>query len=163
PPRPPLPPRVGAPVVPPGYPSRPRRAPWPEAAERAIAPRPSHSEDLDELYRSPEQAPLSRPQPPARPPQPQRGGPGERGPLVESIPRRMRAGTRVSGEVRVARDKIETLMRALTGSVPHRPGAHLARVLSVRLRAPNGGFLIEATSPETQWIESNANLVHDAA
>ena len=31
----------------------------------------------------------------------------------------------------------------------------------MRLRAPNGGFAIEAMTPETQWIEGVANPVHD--
>ena len=102
-----------------------------------------------------------RPQEPPWAPAPQRAALGDRGPLVESIPRRMRERVPVTGEVRITRDKIEALMQALTGSAPQRPGAHLARTLCVRLRAPNGGFSIETVTPETQWIESNANPVHD--
>src|SRR5262249_6980828 len=33
------------------------------------------------------------------------------------------------------------------------PDAVAVRVLSVRLRAPDGGFAIEPATPETQWIE----------
>jgi neural Wiskott-Aldrich syndrome protein len=86
---------------------------------------------------------------------------GDRGPLVESIPRRMRERVPVTGEVRITRDKIEALMQALTNAAPQRPAAPLARTLCVRLRAPNGGFVIETMTPETQWIEGNTNLVHD--
>jgi hypothetical protein len=88
-------------------------------------------------------------------------GQGERGPLVESIPRRMRNGVAVTGEVRIARDKIESLMQALSGASAHRPSAHVARALSVRLRAPHGGFAIEAMTPETQWIDGTDTGVHD--
>ena len=102
-----------------------------------------------------------RAQEPPWAPVPQRAALGDRGPLVESIPRRMRERVPVIGEVRITRDKIETLMQALASAGPQRPGAHLARTLCVRLRAPNGGFAIETMTPETQWIESNANLVHD--
>jgi hypothetical protein len=73
----------------------------------------------------------------------------------------MRTRVAVTGEVRITRDKIETLMQALAGAPSRRPGVHLARTLCVRLRAPNGGFAIEALTPETQWIESSNSLVHD--
>jgi hypothetical protein len=73
----------------------------------------------------------------------------------------MCAHVAVTGEVRITRDKIETLMQALAGAPTHRRGAHLARTLCVRLRAPNGGFVIEALTPETQWIDNSTSLVHD--
>ncbi len=105
--------------------------------------------------------PMARPPEPPRMRHSQRGG-AERGPLVESIPRRMRARVAVRGEVRIARDKVDALMHALAGASPQRPGAQLARTLCVRLRAPNGGFAIEALTPETQWIEnSGTSIVHD--
>jgi uncharacterized protein (DUF58 family) len=45
--------------------------------------------------------------------------------------------------------------------MPHRPDQIAARALSVRLKAPNGGFLIESVSPETQWVEGASGLGHD--
>jgi hypothetical protein len=75
----------------------------------------------------------------------------------------MRTGTPAGGEVRIARDKIELLMQALSGGSPHRSGTHVARALSVRLRAPTGGFAIEAVTPETQWIDGAAGLVQEDA
>jgi neural Wiskott-Aldrich syndrome protein len=91
-----------------------------------------------------------------------RGAQGDRGPLVESVPRRMRVGTTSKAEVRIARDRIEGLVAALNGhSMPHRPDQIAARALSVRLKAPNGGFLIESISPETQWVEGPSGLGHD--
>jgi hypothetical protein len=73
----------------------------------------------------------------------------------------MRTSVAVTGEVRIARDKVDALMQALSGGAQHRPGVPLTRTLCVRLRAPNGGFTIEALTPETQWIENSGNLVHD--
>jgi hypothetical protein len=33
--------------------------------------------------------------------------------------------------------------------------------MSVRIRAPEGGFFVESASPETQWIESNLGYASD--
>jgi neural Wiskott-Aldrich syndrome protein len=156
-PQPPPPPRpVAGPAA--RFPNPPARAaPWPETGERRTGRRAARANGE---YAPPHRAAQpGRPQEPPWAPPPQRAALGDRGPLVESIPRRMRERVPVTGEVRITRDKIEALMQALTSATPHRP--HLARTLCVRLRAPNGGFTIEAMTPETQWIESNANPVHD--
>jgi hypothetical protein len=94
--------------------------------------------------------------PPARPGASARGGQrAAAGPLMEAIPRKMRVGAATSAQVRIGRDKIDSLLQLLMGSrVPHHPDAVVARVLSVRLRAPDGGFSIEPGTPETQWIEA---------
>jgi hypothetical protein len=74
----------------------------------------------------------------------------------------MRDGVPVVAEVRIARDRIEGLMLALNGrGVAARPDAYVARALSVRLRAPHGGFTIEAATHETQWVESPSGVLHD--
>jgi hypothetical protein len=85
-----------------------------------------------------------------------------RGPLIESIPRRMRLRRPASAEVRIARDKVNGLIRALhsRASTPT-SDTFLARTLCVRLKAPGGGFAIEPTSPETQWMDGTNSLVHD--
>jgi hypothetical protein len=76
------------------------------------------------------------------------------GPLIEAIPRRMRLGVATVTQVRIGRDKVDSLMQLLTGNrTPPQPEATMARVLSVRLRAPDGGFAIEPDTPETRWIE----------
>jgi hypothetical protein len=84
----------------------------------------------------------------------------ERGPLVESVPRRMQSGRPANAEVRIARDKIDGLMLALLNRGV-RPEAYPTRTLAVRLRAPNGGFSIEANSPETQWIDRSGSNLSD--
>ena len=94
--------------------------------------------------------PAPRPGPPARP-----GQRAATGPLVEAIPRRMRVGAPAPAQVRIAREKIDGLMQLLlAGRAQPRPDAAVAQALTVRLRAPDGGFWIEAASPETQWVEA---------
>jgi hypothetical protein len=76
---------------------------------------------------------------------------------MEAIPRRMRVGTAAPAQVRIGRDKIDNLIQLLMGGRPqHHPEAVVARVLTVRLRAPDGGFAIEPGTPETQWVEAAA-------
>ena len=87
-------------------------------------------------------------------------GYAERGPLAENVPRRMRSGVPATAEVRIARDKIDGLILALCNR-GMRPEAYPTRTLAVRLRAPNGGFVIEANAPETQWIDRSASNLSD--
>jgi hypothetical protein len=96
--------------------------------------------------------------PAARPNAPPRGGQrAAPGPLIEAIPRRMRVGAATTAQVRIGRDKVDSLMQLLAANRAHpNPEAIAARVLSVRLRAPDGGFAIEPATPETQWIEATA-------
>ena len=186
--RPPLPPgppggfppaAEGMPRLPPvppgssGAPPLPRlldRMPRPERADGPPAPpsrRPPVPNGAMPGQRRPGGEAPSRPQ--ARPSAPPGRG-GQRaaaGPLMEAIPRRMRVGTAAPAQVRIGRDKIDNLMQLLMGSRPqqqhqhHHPEAVAARVLSVRLRAPDGGFSIEPGTPETQWIEANPSQPQD--
>lgn len=157
--RPPLPQRAGPGGGPPqpGFPNRPARAPWPDPAEPASPPRPAAANG----------ALADTPAPAARPPGQKTPRPGQRtggqGPLVESIPRRMRVGVAASAQVRISRDKIDGLIHLLLNGrgMTQRPEALLTRALSVRLRAPNGGFWIEPTSPETQWVATAPGLQQD--
>jgi len=81
---------------------------------------------------------------------------------MEAIPRKMRVGTAASAQVRIGRDKVDNLMQLLMGGrAQHHPEAVIARVLSVRLRAPDGGFAIEPGAPETQWIEAAPGQPYD--
>ena len=99
---------------------------------------------------------LEAPAATARRPGQRTGGQAGHGPLVETIPRRMRVGAPASAQVRISRDRIDGLILLLMKGrgMAHRPETSITRALSVRLRAPDGGFWIEATSPETQWIET---------
>jgi hypothetical protein len=74
----------------------------------------------------------------------------------------MRVGVPAMAEVRVARDKIDALVVALNSRGPPHPGdASIARALSVRLGATEGGFWIEPASPETHWIDSSPSTPPD--
>jgi hypothetical protein len=81
------------------------------------------------------------------------------GPLVEAIPRRMRVGAATTAQVRINRAKIDSLIQLLMGDRAQQdPTGVVARVLTVRLKAPDGGFWIEAVTPETQWIEATPGV-----
>lgn len=86
----------------------------------------------------------------------------EEGILVENIPRAMRVAVPEAIEVRIARSDIEVLAGGLEGrGTVQKHDVFVTRAMSVRLRAPHGGFWIETTSPETQWIEDNLGLLQD--
>jgi len=83
----------------------------------------------------------------------------EIGQLVENIPRNMRVAVPVLVEVRIARRDVKALAEGLQGGgAAYRHEVTLTNAMSVRLRAPDGGFFIENASPETQWIEKTLLL-----
>jgi hypothetical protein len=147
PPRPPLPPQ-------------PNWALQTTAAAPASAP--SLNGNLGVPYSAVEHAAPSGPLPRVAPGRARAVG-FARGSLIERrIPRRMRIGRPKTVEVRIARDRLDSLTPALDGRDPaRRPGAVLTRAVSVRLRAPDGGLRIENASPETQWVEDAHGLLHD--
>jgi neural Wiskott-Aldrich syndrome protein len=78
----------------------------------------------------------------------------EIGQLVENIPRTMRIAVPALIEVRVARADVQALAEGLQGGgAAYQHEVMVTKAMSVRLRAPDGGFYIETASPETQWIE----------
>lgn len=86
----------------------------------------------------------------------------EPGQLVENIPRRMRVGIPVVAEARIARADVKALAEGLAGGgAAFHHEVVVTKAMSVRLRAPNGGFTIENRSPETQWIENVLGLGND--
>jgi hypothetical protein len=86
----------------------------------------------------------------------------EAGQLVENIPRRMRVGIPVVVEARIARADVKALADGLQGGgAAFRHEVVVTKAMSVRLRAPDGGFSIENRSPETQWIENVLGLASD--
>jgi neural Wiskott-Aldrich syndrome protein len=76
--------------------------------------------------------------------------------LGESIPRKMRA--HVASAVNVALTKAEflALLEGLQDEAGQRSGE--AGCLSVKLRAPDGRFMIDSVSPETQWADVEAGF-----
>lgn len=71
----------------------------------------------------------------------------------------MRVAVPVLVEVRIARRDVKALAEGLqSGGAAYRHEVTLTNAMSVRLRAPDGGFFIENASPETQWIEKTLLL-----
>jgi hypothetical protein len=149
-------PEGGGPLPPPPPPGRGGPAPRGDGSE-ALGPPPRWPAGANGAAGPPRRPPPSETtRPPGRPGAVARSGQRTpSGPLIEAIPRRMRLGAAATAQVRIGRDKVDSLMQLLTGGrVQHHPEAVVARVLSVRLKAPDGGFAIEAVTPETQWIEA---------
>lgn len=86
----------------------------------------------------------------------------ETGQMVENIPRKMKAGVSQIVEVRIARANVKALAQGLQGGgAAYRHEAIITKAMSVKLRAPDGGFWVEAASPETQWIENVLGVMTD--
>lgn len=74
----------------------------------------------------------------------------------------MRVGKTESVEVRIGKATAKAITQGLEGGgVAWRHEVTVTQAMSVRLRAPDGGFFIETASPETQWIENNLGLGSD--
>lgn len=74
----------------------------------------------------------------------------------------MRVGKTVRAEVRIAKAAVKALTEGMDGSGQvWQHTVAVTKAMSVRLRAPDGGFFIESASPETQWIESNLGYASD--
>lgn len=86
----------------------------------------------------------------------------ETGQMVENIPRKMKAGVSQLVEVRIARANVKALADGLQGGgAAYKHEAMITKAMSVKLRAPDGGFWVEAASPETQWIENVLGVMTD--
>lgn len=84
------------------------------------------------------------------------------GQLVENIPRAMMVGVPEIVEVRISNAEIKALAEGLQGSgAAYRHDLVITKAMSVRLRAPEGGFWIETASPETQWIDNTLGILSD--
>lgn len=67
----------------------------------------------------------------------------------------MRVGLTDRVEVRISRDRLRDISAGMDGAgASWQHDIAVTKAMSVRLRAPDGGFFIETASPETQWIEN---------
>ncbi|HET6387754.1 Clp protease N-terminal domain-containing protein [Hyphomicrobium sp.] len=109
--------------------------------------------------------PQQRPAPDGKPRRKVKGAKGpavEAGQLAENIPRTMRVGKTSRAEIRIAKASVKALTEGLDGDGNvWQHSVAVTKAMSVRLRAPEGGFFIESASPETQWIESNLGYASD--
>ena len=84
----------------------------------------------------------------------------ETGQLAENIPRSMRVGASERVEVRIAKAHVKAIAQGLEGGgAAWHHDVTVTQAMSVRLRAPDGGFFIETASPETQWVENQLGLM----
>ncbi len=145
-----------------------RPAPPPEPIPRQNPPPPSgRADNPNAAYAGPRAPPggadRERSYPPAAPaPQPTktkaRAAPGQ---LIENIPRRMCAGIAEQIEIRIARASLQNLGAGMRGAAAHHHVVMVTKAMSVRLRAPDGGFYIETASPETQWTDNHLGVLSD--
>lgn len=78
----------------------------------------------------------------------------ELGQLTENIPRSMRVGVTERVEIRIGRAHIKNMADGMEGGgLAWQHDVTVTKAMSVRVRAPEGGFFIETASPETQWID----------
>jgi hypothetical protein len=146
-------------------PGPPPLAPWPEAHDLAMPGNPGPPKGYDNGGERFGRA-LAGGASPARAPAPagrRSASPRtEIGQLVENIPRSMRIAVPALIEVRIARADVQALAEGLQGGgAAYQHEVTVTKAMSVRLRAPDGGFFIEAASPETQWIEKAMLLSSD--
>lgn len=153
---------MGGPMGPPGgpmaagLPERPR-APVPQ--QRNAAPPPGAPPGILPGGRAPVPGPSPRP---ASATAPGATPVVEIGQLVENIPKSMRVAVPQRVEVRIGKASIRALAEGLQGGgAAWRHDVTITKAMSVRLRAPEGGFYIESASPETQWIENTLGLMAD--
>lgn len=74
----------------------------------------------------------------------------------------MQVGRTVTVEARIAKADVSALADGLQGGgTAYRHDLVVTKAMSVRLRAPDGGFWIETASPETQWIENTLGPLSD--
>ena len=78
------------------------------------------------------------------------------GKLVENVPRYMRTGAASVVEVRLSRKDTEALTAGLQGEV-HKHDIQTTPAMTVTLQAPEGGFIIQSLSRETQWIDGSSH------
>jgi len=134
-----------------------RRPPDPQArlpaqAERAAPRRPETPPPARHRQANGEAAPQAQSRRSAAPAHQPAAAP-LMGKLVERIPRVMREAVREQVEVRIAREATEALIAGVQGrGATHVHGVAVTRAMSLYLRAPDGGFMIEPLTPETQWV-----------
>ena len=111
---------------------------------------------------SPAPGAARQPQQPSAPAKRDRAKKAEAGQLAENIPRAMRVGKTERIEIRVAKAAAKAIVNGLEGGgVVWKHEIVVTQAMSVRLRAPEGGFFIETASPETQWIDNNLGYTSD--
>lgn len=120
------------------------RVPWPEAIDPPSSPAQGRNEGRPDAGRQRQTGPRTV---------------ISAGQLVHNVPPRMKVGVSLVCEARIGRAEVKAIVEGLQGggSVV-RQEIMVTKAMSVRLRSPDGGFFIEGSSPETQWIENVLGL-----
>ena len=184
PPSPLRPRQLGAPVAPPSSVVWPAPVePQPNALPQRRTPSPMQPGQRPDPYSfdggiagAPFPEPDSVPSPPMNIPVPvqrtkvpkaakvqaQKPSPIEPGQLAENIPRTMQVDRVEMVEVRIARANIAAVADSMQGGgASYLHELIVTKAMSVRLRAPDGGFMIETGSPETQWLDNGLGVGSD--
>lgn len=67
----------------------------------------------------------------------------------------MRTGVTERVEIRIGRSDIKNISAGMEGTgIAWQHEVTVTKAMSVRVRAPEGGFFIETASPEVQWIDN---------
>lgn len=67
----------------------------------------------------------------------------------------MRVGMTERVEIRIGRAHIKNMAEGMEGGgLAWKHDVTVTKAMSVRMRAPEGGFFVETASPETQWIDN---------
>jgi hypothetical protein len=116
----------------------------PATAQRAPAPAPARPANGA--------APVANLPVPYKPPRPDGRSKAAAARLVESVPRAMRVAVPEIIEIRLSKEESAAIVQSLQGRDMHSHKVPVSRTMTLRLRAPKGGFFIETLSPETQWM-----------
>lgn len=83
--------------------------------------------------------------------------------LIEiECPATMRLGVSERVDISVSKARVRALMDTRNGGgAAWRHDVTVAQAMAVRLRAPDGGLLIETASPETVWLEAQPGFGED--
>lgn len=159
---------------PPGYrgpPSAPiAQPPWSESTAPPVAGLPPRPRGTAATANTPLGAPPRTGPPPQGALPPQTAEPRRRmqsaavqaGQLVHNIPDKMRVEIPLVVEARIARAEVKAIADGLQGPGGIRRHEILvSKAMTVRLRAPDGGFTVETSSPETQWIDNVLGVMAD--
>lgn len=76
--------------------------------------------------------------------------------LTNGFPYKVQDKTPATIEVRLNRSAVLATAAAMRVGVHDRRDVALTRAVTLKLRAPNGGFYVETSAPETQWFDSRA-------
>jgi hypothetical protein len=92
--------------------------------------------------------------------------PGLLAKVLEGIPRKVRSGSAVTIQIRLTKEEAQAIFAKMGRRGQPQLGGEpqvASRAVTLRLSAPEGGFFVEASSPETQWIFDRPSFLGEEA